>query len=61
MASSATVVDIANAANLTYCRKLRALGAELGWNLHNATTTTTTVTIVFSAVPPWARAGSPGA
>ncbi|KAK8970208.1 hypothetical protein KSP40_PGU006309 [Platanthera guangdongensis] len=46
---------IAAEANLTHCRKLSALDAELGWNLHNATNATnatgTTVDIVFSAAP----------
>jgi len=42
--------------NITYCKKLHSLGAELGWNVHNTTTNTkntnttnTIIDIVFSA------------
>ncbi|RWW08684.1 hypothetical protein GW17_00027860 [Ensete ventricosum] len=38
------------AGNVTHCRKLRTLGAELGWSYRN-TTPNVTVNIVFSAIP----------
>ncbi|CAL9049122.1 unnamed protein product [Musa banksii] len=38
------------AGNVTHCRKLRTLGAELGWSYHN-TTPNVTLNIVFSAIP----------
>ncbi|PKA61478.1 Auxin-induced in root cultures protein 12 [Apostasia shenzhenica] len=41
------------AANLTHCRKLPALGAELGWNLRfSADNATAVLDVVFSAAPP---------
>lgn len=48
--------DIAIAANLTHCRKLPAMSAELAWNLHNNTfitnkTNSTTIDFLFSIVP----------
>ncbi|THU62450.1 hypothetical protein C4D60_Mb01t05270 [Musa balbisiana] len=38
------------AGNVTHCRKLRTLGAELGWSYRN-TTPNVTLNIVFSAIP----------
>ncbi|KAI0513391.1 hypothetical protein KFK09_009411 [Dendrobium nobile] len=46
--------DIADAANLSHCRKLPTISAELGWNLHNDTFSKnkmiSTVDFLFSAV-----------